>query len=195
MIFSNCLLRIKAHMHMFHFLISYPELKFSDLIIRSEIQLRVANGTDSIQNFRPEQKKDDQSKPSEIDESKLKCNRNIGIPCKDSSQTFSITRAVFGDVELTYNNRKERKTFLGKGGFGEVKHAIFYGQESAVKFFNTDISPLQNKDHVINTEDIAKARTIDSVREIEASINLNAKWFPRFNGIGFRMDNNVKPIL
>lgn len=67
-------------MHMFHFLISYPELRVSDLITRSEIQLRVANGTDSIQNFRSDKKKDDNGKSTETDEMKLKCNRNIGIP-------------------------------------------------------------------------------------------------------------------
>jgi len=74
------------------------------------------------------------------------------------------------------------KTYLGKGGFGEVKLCRFTNKESAMKIFSNRMN------------DNASAKN-DSLREISTNMQIDAPWFPKFYGMAFLQGRTNNPAI
>jgi hypothetical protein len=121
MIFSNSLLRLKANMHLFHYLIQYPNLGVERLMSRNCAQLTVSNGVDRVQTPKTDELR---NQANENDASRmLKALVRLRLPAYNDSHVFNIFSTNVGVNEGV--NMSDPVSFLGKGGFGEVKMASF----------------------------------------------------------------------
>mmetsp|Transcript_14366 Transcript_14366/g.12659 ORF Transcript_14366/g.12659 Transcript_14366/m.12659 type:complete len:498 (+) Transcript_14366:286-1779(+) len=186
MVFSNSLLRLKSNKHLFHFLIKYPNLDVDDLLSRTDIQIRIANGIDHAQSYHLTNKTDDK----EINQQNLKRKQILGIPIVVESKLFSLSSTLTGSIEAREKN--DSKTFLGKGGFGEVRSGTFAGSQAAMKKFNCKKEKLSKVGDKSTKKDFEKE---DYIRELRANLNINAKYFPKFFGLGFLKDGDKNPLL
>ena len=131
MIFSNSLLRLKANKHLFHYLIKFPNLDVEGLLYRNDIQLRIANGIDHTQSFIISDRENDNE--NKLEKEDLRTKHKLCIPIIKNSKIFSISTTLTGPIEAREKN--DPKTFLGKGGFGEVRACSFAGTNAAMKKF------------------------------------------------------------
>lgn len=111
MIFSNSLLRIKANLHLFHFLMKYPSLTVEQALTRNEIQLKSLSVSDCTLEKKSQERKTEEN---ESEKSSNKQSQNGSI----SNKLLITGHASFKAVSIS-------KTYLGKGGFGEVISSRF----------------------------------------------------------------------
>lgn len=79
------------------------------------IQSRISNGTDHIQSFNLSFKVSDLKNNKKNGENRQK----LCIPIIENSQIFSITKTLSGSLES--GEATDPISFLGRGGFGEVR--------------------------------------------------------------------------
>ena len=189
MIFSNSLLRLKANKHLFHILIKYPNLSLDKILSRNSIQLRIANGTDHAQSCNmPEKDPND-----EIDDQSFINRQKLCIPMLLNSQLFSMTTTLSGSVES--GEKSDPISFLGRGGFGEVRAGKFIGKDSAMKkFYNEKRNKERKTAETSNHRSVNRTKE-DHVRELRANISIDAKFFPKFYGLAYLKNSTKNPVL
>lgn len=125
MIFSNSLLRLKANMHLFHHLISFPNLSVEKLMLRNWGQLTISNGTDRVQPSKSESLLTQSETNGDSEKGQTEMVK-LRLPFHPDSHIFNIFGTNVGVHEGV--NKQDPLTFLGKGGFGEVKMANLYNK-------------------------------------------------------------------
>ena len=106
-IFSNSLMRIKSSLHLFHYLIRFPNLRVDNVLLRNEVQQRAVSGPEASKRYQHQKVHEAAEKPEYTQEELTKCKQLAIVPF-NNSKILNVS-----------------KTFLGRGGFGEVRYARF----------------------------------------------------------------------
>jgi serine/threonine protein kinase len=98
-------------------------------------------------------------------------------------------------------SEKDQKTIIGRGGFGIVTGAEFYGENAVMKKFikqtrsGQSSASTNTRRTTTRPPEWRKLLKEDHIREFKANIEINCPLTPKFHGLAFCKNQSKEPIL